>query len=243
MAKRRRKKQADPVSGLIGLGMVAAFLVTTSATGSVEAAVIVLILLFALFIGITIFIRMQRMERLRRSGIAEVDKMDGLRFERYLAQLYKFYGYQTEVTQGSGDFGVDLILRKPGVKIAVQAKRYKSKVGLEAVQQVQAGRAHYGTNEAWVVTNSHYTEQAVTLARSNGVRLIAREELIELMLKMNSPKRTAPASKGVASVPVPIDAASSVCEICGGMMQQRKSSKGAVLACSNFPQCKNVQAI
>ncbi|WP_235946958.1 restriction endonuclease [Paenibacillus glycinis] len=87
--------------------------------------------------------------------------------------MFHFQGYHAEVTQAAGDYGVDLHLTKQGKKIAVQAKRYKGNVGLEAVQQVQAEKAHYGATEAWVVTNSDYTDQAYTLAKSNGVRLIA----------------------------------------------------------------------
>ncbi|MDY7989875.1 restriction endonuclease [Paenibacillus polymyxa] len=59
-------------------------------------------------------------------------------------------------------------------------------------QEVQGARTHYKASEAWVVTNSKFTQQAFQLARSNGVRLIGREELIEMLLQMKekvSPSR------------------------------------------------------
>lgn len=243
MAKRRKRKE-DPVAALLGLLVIAVFLGTFMATKSFAAAIISLFLMFAVIFAITFMIGAQKRERLRRSGIAEVDKMEGLRFERYLAELFKCQGYRTEVTQGSGDYGVDLILTRQGQRIAVQAKRYKNNVGLEAVQQVQAGKAKYNCSEAWVVTNSNYTDQAVTLAKANQVRLIGRQELIEMMLRMNSPAKSATApsvgKKTAAGVEINKD---SICKICGGTMQRRKSNKGEVYACSNYPQCKNVQAI
>ncbi len=171
--------------------------------------------------------------------------MDGHKFERYLSHLFRSQDYNAEVTQAAGDYGVDLLLTKQGKKIAVQAKRYKGNVGLEAVQQVQAGKAHYGASEAWVVTNSDYTDQATSLAKSNGVRLIARKELIEMMLKMNAPAKPSATATGAVSkvAAAPSPKKDNMCELCGGTMIKRKSSKGEVYACSNYPGCKNIQPI
>lgn len=171
--------------------------------------------------------------------------MDGHKFEHYLSHLFRSQGYDTEVTRAAGDYGVDLLLTKKGKKIAVQAKRYKGNVGLEAVQQVQAGKAHYRASEAWVVTNSDYTDQAYSLAKSNGVRLIARKELIEMMAKMNVPAKRSGTESGsiskVAAVSSPKK--DNMCGLCGGTMIRRKSNRGEVYACSNYPGCKNIQAI
>lgn len=134
--------------------------------------------------------RYQRLERLRNSGIAEIDKMSGAEFENYLGQLFRILGYRVEVTQTSGDYGADLILTKEGNRIVVQAKRYSKNVGLKAVQEVQSARAHYAAAEAWVITNSNFTGQAVVLAQSNGVKLISREELISLCVHNEKGHRT-----------------------------------------------------
>lgn len=58
----------------------------------------------------------KQVERLGSSGIAEIDKMDGRRFEVYLGHLFQMHGYSTEVTKASGDFGGDLVLKKEGEK-------------------------------------------------------------------------------------------------------------------------------
>ena len=121
--------------------------------------------------------------RLKKSGIDEIDKMDGYQFEEYLALLFRQHGYKADVTRKSGDFGADLILQKDGVKIVVQAKRHKQNVGIKAVQEVYASMAHYKANEAWVVTNSEFTEAARKLARANNVKLINRIILIDMIIK------------------------------------------------------------
>ena len=49
----------------------------------------------------------------------------------------------------TGDFGADL-----DNYIVVQAKRYSKKVGVKAVQEVVAAKAHYGCREGIVVTSN-----------------------------------------------------------------------------------------
>ncbi|MBY7740146.1 restriction endonuclease [Paenibacillus polymyxa] len=137
-----------------------------------------------------ISIQRKRTERLKRSGIAQIDKMDGFQFEHYLGHLFRSQGYKAEVTRAAGDFGADLILSKDKKRIVVQAKRYSKNVGLKAVQEVQSARAHYRANGAWVVTNSSFTAQAYELAKSNNVRLISRDELVEMLLQMKEKMMT-----------------------------------------------------
>lgn len=113
-------------------------------------------------------------EILRKSGIYEIDMMDGFRFERYLTELYTDLGYIAKITQSQGDFGADIILRTENKTIAVQSKRYKSNVGVSAVQEVSSARHYYSTDESWVVTNSHFTNSAKELAYRSNVKLIDR---------------------------------------------------------------------
>ena len=114
------------------------------------------------------------------SDITSIDIMEGYEFEEYLKCLFFYLGYAVEVTQKSRDYGADLILVKDGVKTVVQAKRYNKAVGSKSVSEVVGAKAHYLAEEAFVVTNSTFTDQAETLAKENGVRLIDRTELMEL---------------------------------------------------------------
>lgn len=124
----------------------------------------------------------------RAKDMQAVDKMKGLEFELFLFHLFKALGYKVQQTKASNDYGVDLILKKDNEVIAVQAKRYKNKVNLKAVQEVVSGRAYYNATQAWVVTNSFYADSAVKLAHSNDVLLIDRYGLIKLMKKQSKVK-------------------------------------------------------
>ena len=116
------------------------------------------------------------------SSITDIDLMEGYMFEDYLKLLFFYLGYKVEVTQKSRDYGADLVLINPqnNNKIIIQAKRYNKAVGSKAVQEIFTAKIHYNAQEAWVVTNNHFTPQAEQLAKENQIRLIDREELIEI---------------------------------------------------------------
>jgi restriction system protein len=122
--------------------------------------------------------------RLVRSGIREIDAMDGPTFERYLGTMFRRLGHEVErVGSSRGDDGGDLVIRKGGTRTVVQARRYGGKrVGIKAVQEANAARAMYRCAEAIVVTNTAFTQQAEALALAAGIELVGREELIRALL-------------------------------------------------------------
>ncbi len=69
--------------------------------------------------------------------------------------------------------GADLIAKKDGKTIIIQAKRYQGAVGNKAVQEVISALAYFGGDEGWVVTNSSFTRSARSLAKKANIRLVA----------------------------------------------------------------------
>ncbi|OKL36345.1 restriction endonuclease [Domibacillus mangrovi] len=185
--KKRKKKSLYEEFSLFLLFLIAASVYFQ--TNSLESVFTAVITAGAILLLIPLLITYRRKQKLLRAGIADVDQMDGLQFEAYLQQLFKALGYTVTLTPPSGDYGADLILKKQGETIAVQAKRYKSNVGIKAVQEVKAAEMHYNASASWVVTNSYFTDAAVNLAKSNRVTLVNRDELIRLIL--NSQKKSA----------------------------------------------------
>jgi len=139
--------------------------------------------LLALALGKIIY-RLYEMKRLARSGVNEIDKMDGKTFEKYLEVLFNKLGYKVERTRYIGDYGADLVVKKEGIKTVIQAKRYKNKVNIKAIQEAVAAMGHYQCEKAMVVTNSFYTKQAIELARSNRVELWDRKHLVKALLSI-----------------------------------------------------------
>lgn len=112
-----------------------------------------------------------------------VDSMSGYAFEDFMKYLFEKMGYMTMKTQMSSDMGADLILHDGDKKIVVQLKNHTGNIGVKAIQEIVASVNYYEADDAMVVITSNFTPQAITLARSNDVKLIDRMELDTWILK------------------------------------------------------------
>jgi restriction system protein len=150
MARRpsKEKRESDFIDAVIKLPILITFFLAFYISGSFKVAFIATLLAFIFTIALLILRRKNNQEKLRKSGIADIDKMDGRQFEHYLGVLFKNQGYSVKVTRAGGDYGADLVITKNSKKIVVQAKRYSKNVGLKAVQEAQTSIAHYGASEA-----------------------------------------------------------------------------------------------
>lgn len=109
--------------------------------------------------------------------IDDTDLMDGYTFEDFLSKLFNNMGYITNTTSKSGDQGIDIIAKKNGRTVGIQAKCYSNKVGNSAIQEAVAGKNIYNCDTVMVITNNYFTKSAVELARANEVILWDRDTL------------------------------------------------------------------
>ena len=108
--------------------------------------------------------------------------MDGLEFEEFTCDILKENGFKdVKKTQACGDYGVDVIACKNNKKYAIQCKRYKSSLGIAAIQQVYTGKDYYKADIAVVLTTSSFTRNAKNTAAKLNVQLWERTELQKLM--------------------------------------------------------------
>lgn len=120
-----------------------------------------------------------RYRRLRAIRLSDVDHMPGLEFEAYVCKLMEHQGYRAHNVRGSGDFGVDVIAERNGVRHAVQVKRYKGGVSRRAISDAVAGKIHFKCDAAMVVTNSYFTSSAKKFAKSTECQLVDRNDLAD----------------------------------------------------------------
>lgn len=115
-----------------------------------------------------------------------MDELDPYEFEQFVANLWEAKGYDTAVTSGSNDRGIDFEAEKLGRKEVVQVKKYgpDNKVGSQEVrnyatlyQQVPEA------NTVVLVTSSSFTEQAEELADDLKVEIFDGERLAEEIRK------------------------------------------------------------
>ena len=134
----------------------------------------------AVFLPIA-FYRFQREEKRRRSALMTTDVrlLSPIEYEQFCAKTLRAAGWSVKTTPLQ-DQGVDVIAELRGVRAVIQCKKYRSRVGNAAVQQVVAGKRHYRAVVAAVVAPAGYTRAAEALARSNGVILLHHEDLAKL---------------------------------------------------------------
>lgn len=112
------------------------------------------------------------------------DEMTGLEFEHFCADVLKKNAfYNVEVTQGSGDHGIDILAEKDDISYAIQCKCYSSNIGNAAIQQAHTGRSLYQRDIAVVLTNQYFTQQAKDEAKVLGVKLWDRDTLNNMLSK------------------------------------------------------------
>lgn len=102
--------------------------------------------------------------------------IDWRQLEEYVGYVFEQQGYETTVTQGSGDGGLDAILRKDGQTTVVQVKHYKANVGRPDVQKFVG--AMHGYDAGIFVTTSDYTAGAYEYADTiSNLKLLTGREL------------------------------------------------------------------
>jgi hypothetical protein len=107
--------------------------------------------------------------------------MRGTEFEDFLRRVFESLGYKVQMTKGSGDQGLDLILTGKGRRIGVQAKGYSDTVGNSAIQEANAGMGFYDCECCIAITNSTFSRSAKELADKIGCLLIDGTRLPDLI--------------------------------------------------------------
>ena len=114
--------------------------------------------------------------------LSSIQTMEGIDFEIFLESQFVQKSFKVERTKGSGDFGADLIIETAsGTRGAVQAKRFKNKTNLKAVQEVVASLPHYAADFGIVIAISGFFPSAIKLAESNNVELWDEDSLISFL--------------------------------------------------------------
>ena len=108
---------------------------------------------------------------------------NGFEFERWVATSLQKFGWETELTSGGGDQGIDIIAEQCGKRLGLQCKLHSAKVGNKAVQEAHAGKHFYGLQQAAVISNAGYTRSAQELAAMTNTLLLSPDNLPELSEK------------------------------------------------------------
>lgn len=97
------------------------------------------------------------------------------RFEFLAGEYLKQGGYDTEVTPGVADWGVDVFAEKDGKRYAVQAKMYgdcKTKITRSMMMELFGATHYFDCQGAMLIYNGGIMDDAVEVANKLGIQLI-----------------------------------------------------------------------
>lgn len=134
---------------------------------------------------------LEKQQLIRKSGISltDINQLSGIDFESLVIEKLKHYPHiaKIERTPVTKDFGADIILvTNSETKIAIQCKRFSSKVNLKAVQEVTAALKHYNADIGIVISNNGFLPSAIQLASSNNIELWGSDELLKLITQQSN---------------------------------------------------------
>jgi Holliday junction resolvasome RuvABC ATP-dependent DNA helicase subunit len=103
-----------------------------------------------------------------------------LDFEAFVGRLFEALGYEVDRTPGTGDHGLDLLMRKDGLFEVVQCKRWAGNVGEGVVRDFYGALVHSGARSGFLITTGQFTPAAKAFASGKPIRLMDLNDLIEL---------------------------------------------------------------
>jgi restriction system protein len=172
----KKRKQNSELAELVQDGLILLVFGLVSKTPWLKSLSILLIIVGVIFVvyRIALYFRIKR-----PLDIFGVDEMSGADFERLVEKLLKVQGYEVNRIGGYEDYGVDLIASRGGRKHAIQVKRWKRPVGMDAIRAAVAGMAFHNCDRAVVITSSYFSWRAKNLAKANNCKLIDRNLLAQ----------------------------------------------------------------
>lgn len=191
MARRRRQRRSSYMDDLpIGAFVLILFAAIPSIISKYWYLLLGLIVALVVVVSF-ILVRKHKKKKTKIFLMNEIDSLDGIAFEEYMADMLRRMGYKSvTVTKASGDFGVDITAKLNNELWVFQCKRYTGNLGVKPVQEVFAGAAKYHADKAVVVTNSFFTVAAQELAGDTNVMLWDRDRLSKILESINSTVKT-----------------------------------------------------
>ena len=128
--------------------------------------------------GSHVTVSQEQMSLSKSDLLRQLQQMDEYEFEELVGDVWEAQGWDTTVTSGSSDRGIDVIAEKDDLvrtKMLIQAKRYDAgnKVGSPEIQQYDSlRRQEHNVDAVVVVTTSSFSQQAQVMANKLNVKLI-----------------------------------------------------------------------
>ena len=114
----------------------------------------------------------------------QIQQMDSRQFEFFIADIWAARGWETQVTQQSGDGGIDVEVTRDSERRLIQVKRYSdTTVGRPDVQQYASLQlSEEDVDTIIIVTSNRFSPQAERYAPTVGVEAIDADILYDIIV-------------------------------------------------------------
>ena len=114
----------------------------------------------------------------RRSEEGFWRSLTGHRFEQELTDLLTRLGFEAKKTKGSGDEGIDIVLKQGGKKIIVQCKQTKNQIGPAVARELFGTLQGCDADEAWLATTAGATSGVYSFFSGKPLRVVTLSEIV-----------------------------------------------------------------
>ena len=108
-------------------------------------------------------------------------KMDGVTFEREVANIYKAHQYEAKTTKAIGEGGVDIRLWKDGLYSIVQCKNVRRAIDEPAVRKLLDTMHKEKASEAILICSGGFTHMARNFAKNRPIQLLDLNQFLKLV--------------------------------------------------------------
>ncbi len=113
--------------------------------------------------------------------------LDGWQFEQEVAKVFRINGYKATVTKGSGDGGVDIILKQGDYTAIVQCKHYQNPVPPEPVRALWGCKDDFGADEVIMVASSGLTEASAKFVQNKpNYKVLNLDDIIRMSQQVST---------------------------------------------------------
>jgi Holliday junction resolvasome RuvABC ATP-dependent DNA helicase subunit len=116
----------------------------------------------------------------RTDLVTKVCGMTAVTFKEFTVSLFREMGYTVEITPGTSDNGIDLLLRKNNQLIGVQCKRSNTPIREAVIRDFHGALISSGAQSGYVITTSTFTSHAYSFAEGKPIQLVDLEALLDL---------------------------------------------------------------
>lgn len=178
--------------------------------------------------------RLRSLDRLRAMNWSDLEILT--------RRLFEQQGYRATRIGGEGaDGGVDIELRRQGLRILVQCKQWKTRqVGVGVVRELFGVVTLHRADGGIIVTCGVYTKEARDFARLSHLQLVDGLAFLEMARGVMLPHPSADLGRALED--------NCSCPVCGGQMVRRLAKSGvfsgaAFLGCAKYPSCKGTRPL